>query len=1305
MAELQIFVSSSMSELPDERDAVRRAVEKLQFKPFLYENDAHATTGSAQEQWEKVLSDSHICLVIVYRKLGVYTEGEIDFARNIKKQMLVYRKMDDAHVLEEDEERASFMAQLEDVREGVSVRYFSEAPELEDYVFDDLEALLTAVFEQLERFERGEVAGSRRQATGTSDGMAVREEARPGVVAIAPDEVRRIAEVRGPFVAREEDLADLIDSIESGERLIAVTGPYGIGRKTLVRHAVHTEDMGDFANGVGVGPADRGVSLLEDMLQAIWETFYEMADGADPVTVVDPRKRQADLEKLNALIVIEDGHLTESEFQELSDELRDSTVIVTTDGDWYGEEIPLEGLDDAAAMLTIWEQKARLEVPAEFREALTAVFPRFGGSPFLIEALAQNARKSLRRAKDDPVAWESWIGAIAGAESEELLEMLVPEPARAAFEAVMAVGTAVPLDALQRVHGDLDSAAAALVADAVQADSPRVRAVPALASMATRPDGEEQILDTMLGAAIEWAEAASDQEIFDNREFVVRMADWGAGSERWPEVIRLGRATEAAMAIGGRHGAWRRVLETVLLAARRSSPKDEAAEAWALHQLGSMALLRDELDDARELLHDALEKREDLGDTAGAALSRDNLVLVPMAIMSLAALILILAVLIGWLWAVSTPEAWAETWVPAGDCETPTCEPPPPSSTSTTSPLGSSLTIRGPAAVPAFPGDDAFVEFTVTNEGEIDVEDLQLGFTASNAYGVGDPRCAASTIDAAEVARCSFVVMLRGPLADDLTVPFDVSGQATDGTQLSTTGEVTILYPQRFVATLTPSVAQAETGGGVPLELIATSGANVVITDVSFFQTGDAVSEVNPACATDQEVAPGQPYICPVVVTVQGVEGERSTVEARIDFTFAGEPFSVVQGSASIEVVAQAASDLSLDIGGRLTGDADGDGFGDVGDVITFDYTLGNQGSAVLEDVELIAPLTGASSPVRILQPGTEVTTAATYTITAADLVAGLVRHEALVRATAPAGEVIASDAVTVPLSAASLEVTLTPQLSPDTVIYGLVIANDGNVPLTDITVADDLGASQTGCAVDRLAPGQSWTACKLSHVLTDAELAAATVENRFTVAATAPGGGRLVAVGSSVIELSVISVDVISAPPGEEFTVFIQAEEYAVSSSDPLTAAVARTTTPPPVDIGRFDIPDDWVLASGDCGLAGGLAGPVLGAFEADTTNPTTTCSFELVGQAIVEIDPDVLTFPPASFTISNIGVADVRIPDPDPVPGFTVNGGGCLGSDLTPGASCSVSVTAAVGATSEVLDFPFPPDVGGDDRVLLVP
>jgi hypothetical protein len=132
-------------------------------------------------------------------------------------------------------------------------------------------------------------------------------------------------------------------------------------------------------------------------------------------------------------------------------------------------------------------------------------------------------------------------------------------------------------------------------------------------------------------SALSWADNADPQEIYEDRAFVLRMLEWGATQERWDDVLRLGKASEAPMALGGRHGAWKQVLEYSWNAARLMEPRDKAAEAWALHQLGSRSLLRDQLGAARVLLHESLRRQPDR-DCETAALTRNNLGLIPAAI-------------------------------------------------------------------------------------------------------------------------------------------------------------------------------------------------------------------------------------------------------------------------------------------------------------------------------------------------------------------------------------------------------------------------------------------------------------------------------------------------------------------------------------------------------------------------------------------------------------------------------------------------------------------------------------------------
>jgi hypothetical protein len=160
---------------------------------------------------------------------------------------------------------------------------------------------------------------------------------------------------------------------------------------------------------------------------------------------------------------------------------------------------------------------------------------------------------------------------------------------------------------------------------------------------------------------LEWGVAAGDAEAVDGGEELDGGAELDGVRERRRAVVRLGKAAEPAMSLGGRHGAWERLLQHVETAARadieRSSEpvevvsNSEATEAseppvtssadalgWALHQRGSRALLRDELADARTNLNESLRYRE---DDEGRELTRRNLMLLPLAVVPFAVLLLV----------------------------------------------------------------------------------------------------------------------------------------------------------------------------------------------------------------------------------------------------------------------------------------------------------------------------------------------------------------------------------------------------------------------------------------------------------------------------------------------------------------------------------------------------------------------------------------------------------------------------------------------------------------------------------------
>lgn len=98
---------------------------------------------------------------------------------------------------------------------------------------------------------------------------------------------------------------------------------------------------------------------------------------------------------------------------------------------------------------------------------------------------------------------------------------------------------------------------------------------------------------------------------------------------RLDDELRLARALVALLALVPRWLALVEVLQR--LAATAAAAGDAVAEGWAEHELGTLALSTDDAEAATSHLETALERREAAGDAAGAAVTRRNLELVPIA--------------------------------------------------------------------------------------------------------------------------------------------------------------------------------------------------------------------------------------------------------------------------------------------------------------------------------------------------------------------------------------------------------------------------------------------------------------------------------------------------------------------------------------------------------------------------------------------------------------------------------------------------------------------------------------------------
>jgi predicted ATPase len=204
---LRVFVSSTLGELAEERLAVRRAVERLHLVPVMFEMGARP--HPPRELYRAYLEQSHVFVGVYWQRYGWVAPGEgvsgleDEFRLADGLPQLLYLK----HPAPDREPALSDLLRRVQERDQASYRRFSTVDELEEMVAQDLAVLLS------ERF-----------AAAPPETVVVT--ARQGSTAPLPTPLTRT-------VGRDADIARVIGLLDSGHRLVTVTGPGGVGKTRL----------------------------------------------------------------------------------------------------------------------------------------------------------------------------------------------------------------------------------------------------------------------------------------------------------------------------------------------------------------------------------------------------------------------------------------------------------------------------------------------------------------------------------------------------------------------------------------------------------------------------------------------------------------------------------------------------------------------------------------------------------------------------------------------------------------------------------------------------------------------------------------------------------------------------------------------------------------------------------------------------------------------------------------------------------------------------------------------------------------
>ncbi|MFG3223533.1 ATP-binding protein [Kitasatospora sp. NPDC048194] len=455
-----------------------------------------------------------------------------------------------------------------------------------------------------------------------------------------------------PLLDREADIAELLGLLAEG-RSIRLVGQAGSGRSTLL--SAVAEAAADLAPG-GVVQLCGHRRTAADLLQDLFAATHH-APGYRP----DPGQLAAHLAGISAVVVIDEAEPTGAELEELLAAAPRCAFLISVAPGGPAlpagsrlQDHPVAGLSRSACLTLTARLAGRPLDVAEKAWAVDLWFESEGLPLRFVQAAA------LLRQRD--VAVDALVAA-----EEDRLDVFgaLDEPARDPDPAVRedALRRTVPLPsvaetaspAVRLAEGLSEPAQAVLrLAVALGGECPTAPHLPALidvgqgesalaeladAGLAVSIGGHHRLtagaLELLLphwpargcvdGAAQHFAwwvghSSVTLEQIAAEAEVIVGvlLADRAAG--RHEAVVRLARAAAPALALSLRWGAWERVLQLGLEAARRTGATVD--QAWFHHEAGVHALCVQQPSRAIAELETALTLRVTAGEQRGVAAAR-----------------------------------------------------------------------------------------------------------------------------------------------------------------------------------------------------------------------------------------------------------------------------------------------------------------------------------------------------------------------------------------------------------------------------------------------------------------------------------------------------------------------------------------------------------------------------------------------------------------------------------------------------------------------------------------------------------
>ena len=426
-------------------------------------------------------------------------------------------------------------------------------------------------------------------------------------------------------------------------------------------------------------------------------------------------------------------------------------------------------------------------------------------------------------------------------------------------------------------------------------------------------------------------------------------------------------------------------------------------------------------------------------------------------------------------------------------------------------------------------GEKLTYTFTVTNTGQVPLAPVTID---DPTLGLESEPCVESLAPGATATCPEYAYTVRQADVDAGSVANTASVSGTPPAGGVLTSESSATLPTASTTGLVlDKVADRTTGlvlgDEVRYSFLVTNAGAVTLAPVRIADA--ALGIVDAACV--DSLAPGETATCTATGTHTITQADMDAGQFVNTATATGTPpggNAAVTGEDSVTVTTAGVPAINV------VKTADTSAGTEVGDVVTYTFTVHNEGTVTLAPVTITDPLLNMTDElcVNSLAPGETATCTATgtHTITQADVDAGQFANTVTASGTPPSGPAVTDQGVVVvsPDGTAGLRVNklATPAVGlmvGDEVSYTFTVTNTGVVTLEQVRIADAaLGIEDAAC-VDSLAPGETATCTATgTHTITQADMDAGQFVNTATATATLPRGGTLADTDTEIVTTAV---------------------------------------------------------------------------------------------------------------------------------------------------------------------------------------